>query len=121
MTWELGKALDPQLRLSMFILGQRGAIEGGGEGWLPSQYACGFGVAVRNTGTPRQKLLLNRAELMEVEGGPSLSRSVTSRGCLSGRKKVGEEAFLHQRGHCQKASRSARRCLLFSVIVYFVT
>lgn len=37
VTWELGKALDSQPRPSVFILGQRGAIEGWGDGWLLSQ------------------------------------------------------------------------------------
>lgn len=46
-----------------------------------------------------------------------------SRGCVSGRKKVDGEAFLHQRGSCQKASCSPRPsvyCLSQSIFCYIM-
>ena len=113
-TWELGKALDSQPRLSVFILGRWGAIEGHGEVQLLSRGACGFGVAVRSTGTPRQRLLLNRPERMKVGG------NFPEEECQweeeSGRRSVSPST-----GVARKKSPRQAQCLLFSVTVCFVT
>lgn len=88
---ELGKALDSPPRLSVFILGRRGAIEGCGEGGcgLRVQVACGGHREHRDPKAGSR----GGGGRGGCTSGTSLSRSVTSRGASVGGRKWVKKHF----------------------------